>query len=224
MPKRVATRIWLYGLRSKNIGLISYEAPDQKAVFDRIHHLKKETGMLQEVHEAYQLYQIASSLQRIPGDMAEVGVYTGGTACLLREADTKKTLHLFDTFTGIPEVSEEDTAYFYKGQFATSLQAVKNRLNAYENILFHPGFFPETASIVKENTFSLVHLDADTYRSTQACLSFFYSRMSEGGMIVGHDYTTSAGVHQAFSEFFSDKKETVLTLLGTQCMVVKLGF
>ncbi len=43
--------------------------------------------------EAYLIYETVRKTEKIPGDVAEVGVYRGGSAKLIREA-TKKPLHL----------------------------------------------------------------------------------------------------------------------------------
>jgi len=43
------------------------------------------------------LYQLVNHTMSIDGDIAEIGVYKGGTAKFLSSLSTKK-LHLFDTF------------------------------------------------------------------------------------------------------------------------------
>ena len=81
--------------------------------------------------------------------------------------------------------------------------------------------FPDTATPVADEMFSLVHLDVDLYRSTLACLQFFYPRMVQGGVILSHDYTYGEGVRRAFTEFFEDRRELVLELTNSQCIIVK---
>ena len=38
----------------------------------------------------------------VPGDLAELGVYRGGVSRMLARRFPQLTVHLFDTFTGIP--------------------------------------------------------------------------------------------------------------------------
>ena len=173
-------------------------------------------------NEAYQIFMAVTRTKHIAGDLAEVGVYRGGSAKLIREANGIKTLHLFDTFEGLPAVEAIDQPQFNKGQFAASFDHVTNYLREYKNVHFYKGLFPSTAKTVENKEFSFVHFDVDTYESTRSCLDFFYSRMNRGGIILSHDYTSAAGVHRAFDEFFSDKPEPVIEMSGTQCLVVKL--
>jgi hypothetical protein len=46
--------------------------------------------------------------------------------------------------------------------------------------------------------------------------------MCSGGIIITHDYSWAAGVDQAFSEFFADKLEKPIELIGDQALVVRL--
>jgi len=56
------------------------------------------------------------------GDIAEVGVYQGGSAKLICEArNENKVLYLFDTFEGLPTPGKFDGS-FKKGKYNTSLK------------------------------------------------------------------------------------------------------
>ncbi len=173
--------------------------------------------------EACQLSGLVDAAAKIEGDMAEVGTYNGGSAKIICEVKGDKPLHLFDTFNGIPEVEEIDTGKFAVGQYAASLEAVTNYLKDYPNVFFYKGIFPTTAKPVERKTFSFVHLDVDTYKSTLSCLEFFYPRMSTGGIILSHDYLTAFGVTKAFDEFFGEKLEPVISLTGKQCLIIRLS-
>lgn len=127
----------------------------------------------------------------LPGDLAEVGVYKGGTAYLLRQfSSISKKLYLFDTFEGLPEVNQYDL--HHKGDFNdTSLQKVDELLNTskFLNYSIYKGIFPnENSEYIKHKTFSLVHLDVDIYDSIKNCLEFFTPRMEPGGVIILDDY------------------------------------
>lgn len=198
--------------------------PRRSKVIDLIYEIKKEGKMGQDISEAYQIYMAVKRTEKVKGDIAEVGVYKGGSAKVICEAKGNKPLHLFDTFEGIPKVDEIDTLHFYKGEFAASLEDVKNYLKKYKNVYFYKGVFPSTAEPVKDKKFSFVHLDVDTYRSTMDCLEFFYPRMNKGGIIISHDYDFALGVRKACDEFFKDKPEPIIkmSMSGSQCLIVKL--
>jgi O-methyltransferase len=202
--------------------IIYYTDLEQRRILELIRQIKSETPMLLFDNEAYQIFTAVKKTEHVPGDIAEVGVYKGGSAKLICKANNGRALHLFDTFQGLPSVGDIDKPQFYDGQFAAPFKEVKNYLNTYENVHFHVGLFPGTAVPVERKNFSFVHLDVDTYESTTNCLEFFYTRMSKGGIILSHDYITAAGVRKAFDEFFQDKPEPVIEMSGSQCLVVKV--
>lgn len=174
--------------------------------------------------EAWRLFLLVRATGKIKGDLAEVGVYKGRSAKIICLAKGARSLHLFDTFVGLPSVDYRiDPAFLYQGLYAASLAKVKKYLKRYKNVYYYKGVFPKTAARVKNRKFSLVHLDVDTYKSTKACLEFFYPRMNCGGVIVSHDYFGPAkGVVKAFNEYFQKRKETIIKLPGSQCMITKL--
>ncbi|MCU0782489.1 MAG: TylF/MycF family methyltransferase [Verrucomicrobia bacterium] len=180
---------------------------------------------VQPLEDFFNLYQLVQRTQKLEGELAELGVYRGGTAKLIASLKGNKTLHLFDTFAGMPEV-RGDLDQHRAGHFdRTSLAEVKRYLSGFSGLFFHPGFFPDSAGELAKTPirFSLVHLDADIYESTKAGLHFFYPRMVKGAVILSHDYRNLScpGVKQAVDEFFADKPETVIELWKTQCLVVK---
>lgn len=158
------------------------------------------------------------------GDMAEIGVYKGGTARIIAKSCSGKQVHLFDTFSGMPEVKSEIDCHS-KGDFSdTSLELVANFLDDCNNVVFHPGFFPGTAVNLENQKFCFVYIDADIYVSTKDCLDFFYSKITPDGVILFDDYKwkTCPGVKKAIDEFFGDKQEKPIETVEYQCAVIKL--
>ena len=173
--------------------------------------------------ELYTIYAFAGLQNRVDGDYAEVGVFKGATAkAICEQKNPDKTLYLFDTFSGLPEVDEIDKEMFSNEQFLASEDLVKQKLMQYENVEIHKGYFPsDTAEIVNNKRFAFVHLDVDIYRSTIDALRFFYPKMNRGGVIISHDYH-AAGVYKAFQEFCAETNERVLQFSTSQCMLQKL--
>jgi O-methyltransferase len=126
--------------------------------------------------EAYQLFAAASAVCKISGDAAEVGVFRGASAKLIRSALPDKQLHLFDTFEGLPQPQPVD-GDLRSGQFSCGLDEVKSYLGSQVNTHFHVGIFPGSATPVQGRTFAFVHLDVDLYEGTLGALNWFYPRM-----------------------------------------------
>ena len=173
--------------------------------------------------ENYTLYSSLIATKNLQGDIAEVGVYKGGTARLICEVKGKRNLYLFDTFEGLPETNENDLLVQKGWLQDTSLESVKNYLSDFENIHFLKGIFPETAKPISDKKFSFIHLDTNLYQSTLDALDFFWPRMVVGGRIVSHDYNTNSmpGIKKAFSEFFEKEPEKIIEIADTQVMAIK---
>ena len=190
-----------------------------------IRKTRRERKWLLTANEAFLVYSIALAQSRRPGAMAEVGVFEGGSAKMICEAKGDVTLHLFDTFEGLPPATKHDaTVHRNKANlYACSLESVTQYLRQYPNLFLHKGRFPDSATQISEDeAFSFVHFDVDLYESTLGCLEYFYPKMIPGGIMVSHDYSILAGVQKAFTEFLDDKPETLIELPSTQCLVVKM--
>lgn len=139
------------------------------------------------------------------GDLAEVGVFEGGTAKIIREAIPTQPLHLFDTFTGLPDLMQPiDPPHYKKGHMGVVKETIKE-LERMENVVVYPGIFPETSRPIEGRKFAFVHIDVDIYQSTKDALEFFYPIVEVGGSIVVHDYPAHLGVKKAVDEFMEGK-------------------
>ena len=174
---------------------------------------------------AYNLYNMAKHAGCLPGDIAEVGVYKGGSAYLLGKViDVSKTIFLFDTFTGMPKSNLKIDKHI-PGDFKdTSVEDVAKFLETvHARYIITPGFFPKTAANIRDKTFSFVHCDADLYNSVMSCCEFFYPRLVGGGILMFDDYgfDSCPGAKRAVDEFFSALPENPIPMISGQCFVVK---
>lgn len=211
-------------LRALELGnsVICGDRPLMDLVFE-MQYAPGFTKPLLSFREMCNIYLFVKKAAKIPGDIAEVGVYRGGSARIICEAKGDKPLHLFDTFSGLP-APDDSVDVLAEGEMKdTSLEQVMSSLASYPNVFFYKGLFPQTAGPVRDHTFSFVHLDTDLYKSTKDCLEFFYDKMNPGGIILTHDYNSidTPGVRKAFDEFFVDKPETIVELWDSQCLIVK---
>ncbi len=128
----------------------------------------------------------------LKGAMAEVGVYKGGSARIIHEEDPTRDLHLFDTFSGMPQHNPEVDRH-HEGDFSdTSFKEVLKYVidsNTPENVTLWVGEFQNTCQLLPTDMqFSFVHLDADLYKSTKDALGFFWPKLVIGGVILLDDY------------------------------------
>ena len=172
-------------------------------------------------------------INKIPGDLAELGVYQGHTAKLFHHYLPERVLHLFDTFSGFAKedvIAEAKITGLKPEQTEftdTSVDGVLRRIapSRQENIVIHEGFFPATVPADwEEKQFAFVHLDADLYEPVLAGLRYFYDRVPAGGMIVVHDYNAWPGSRRAVDEFFAGKRELPIPMpdKSGSALIVKL--
>ncbi len=171
----------------------------------------------------FMLFQFARQAAGLGGEMAEVGVYRGGTARLLARTCPERILHLFDTFSGLPP-ADPDIDLHRESEFAdSSLEAVREYLSGLENIRLHPGTFPVSAGELGDSRFCFVHVDVDIYRSTADCLDFFYPRLLPGGVMAFDDYGWEGcpGVKKALDEFLASRPESPILTARHQCVLIR---
>lgn len=195
-------------------------------------HFKEVSRGLATLIDNERLYMLFQSLRQVfslSGDIAECGVYRGGSALLLARSAGRmgkiKTLHLFDTFAGMPDANAAVDLH-KKGDFAdTSLEKVREYLkNFSDRVKFYPGLFRDTLKEVSNLRFSLVHVDCDIYESVLQCSSFFYPRMQPGGIIIYDDYgfPSCPGARLAVDSYYGNKPEHPVYLPTGQAVLVKI--
>jgi O-methyltransferase len=149
--------------------------------------------------------------ERVPGALAEVGVFRGDTSVLLNRVAPDRTLHLFDTFQGFPSqdlegASAEDSARFRD----TSADFVRGRFPPDALVVFHEGRVPDTFSTLADDQFAFVLIDLDLYAPTASALEFFYPRLATGAFVFLHDYNSPESnwaCMRAMDAFICDKPE-----------------
>lgn len=145
---------------------------------------EKHTTLLTD--RLFTLWQWGRQAARLPGSFAQVGVFKGGSARLIAEAKkgNREPFYLFDTFEGMPKVNSEIDLH-KEGDFKnTSLDNVKKLFSDVNNVVFCPGFFPETSTPAQNDKFAFVYIDVDIYQSVKDSLEFFYPKMLQGGVMV----------------------------------------
>jgi len=170
---------------------------------------------------------------KLPGSVAECGVFRGDYAYFINKYFPNRTFYLFDTFSGFDKkdlAAERSIGSrpFIDGRFNsekwfqnTSETIVLDRMLYKEKCIIKKGYFPETVADV-DDQFCFVNLDMDLYLPMLAGLRFFYEKMCDSGVILLHDYFTPdlPGVKQAVAAF---EVETSIRLrkfpIGDNCSI-----
>jgi O-methyltransferase len=151
----------------------------------------------------------------IPGAFAEVGVYQGRTSRVVHMLAADRPYYLFDTFSGFPS-QDLNAQTLETGRFDdTSIAFVSGVLGDTANVIFRPGYVPETLTGLEDESFAFVLLDLDIYKPTRDSLEFFYPRLSPGAYLFIHDYNSTEGewaCKRALTEFLADKPEKPVEL------------
>lgn len=129
----------------------------------------------------------------IEGDCAELGVFKGDFAKYISALFPKKKLYLFDTFEGF---SSEDVGVDVKKGYSTgkqdfsdtSIREVLRKMPNRENCVIRKGWFPKTTEGLESQKYAFVSIDADLYEPIYQGLTYFYPRLTCGGVILIHDY------------------------------------
>jgi hypothetical protein len=152
-----------------------------------------------------ELARLTLETNHLRGDAVEVGVYTGGSAAVMLSAITHGTLHLYDTFAGIPEDDAEPEGH-RTGEFSCDIETVRKNLAIWSRrFTLHPGQISDTMSIA-DARYRIVHVDVNTYQSTLSAIRTFWPRLVQGGVLVltGYGWQNCPGIKRAVSEFLPD--------------------
>jgi hypothetical protein len=191
-------------------------------IYDRFHDGRFHLTM----DRVYLLDQLAHLSAGIPGATAECGAYQGLTSYMIcRRTQPGKSHHVFDSFQGLSTPLPVDGEHWAKGDMVATEQQFRQNLVGFD-VEVHAGWIPDRFDEVANTTFCFVHVDVDLYEPTRDSVSFFYERMSPGGVLVFDDYGFSncPGATRAVDEFMSDKREpVVMAPTGQGLVFVGLG-
>lgn len=179
--------------------------------------------------ETERILELATECLKAPGDYVEFGCYRGDTSLLLAEILRKdavsdelveksveksaKKLWIYDSFEGLPEKSEEDESEvgkdFRQGELMVTKREVKARfLRAGLPVpIIKKAWFNELTEVDLPEKIAFAFLDGDLYESIKDSLKLVENKMSDGGVIIVHDYNNLAlpGVAKAVDEWLRGK-------------------
>ena len=165
--------------------------------------------------ETERILELAQECLDISGDFVEMGCYKGDTSLLLAEIvkASEKKLWIYDSFEGLPEKSDKDESVlgtlFRSGELNVTKREVKERfLRAGLPVpVIKKGWFSDLVSEDLPDAIAFSFLDGDLYESIKDSIKLVAPKMSDGGVMVVHDYTNPAlpGVKRAVDEWMQGK-------------------
>jgi hypothetical protein len=192
----------------------------------------------------YNLAQVLLHVQGLRGSVAECGCWKGLSSYIIcnyqRREDERfngSGFHVFDSFQGLSEPSNEDalTEHTRKilkkdfgviaGAFGATVEEVRKTLQDFPDVQIHSGWIPNIFTTQPNGHYRLVHIDVDLYKPTKASLDYFYPRLVAGGIIVCDDYGSLAwpGAQRAVEEFCRLKNLRFISLSTGQAIIIKEG-
>jgi O-methyltransferase len=168
----------------------------------------------------------------IPGDIAECGVWRGGSMMivaqtLLAHGDRSRSLYLFDTFEGMSSPTENDKSFddvsaaaqLEQDPKGTGIWCYASLEDVRANIL-STGYPEEKIHLIKgkvEDTIphhnpaslALLRLDTDWYESTKHELNHLFPILDPKGILIIDDYGHWQGAKKAVDEYFAELGENI---------------
>lgn len=173
--------------------------------FDLVQH-----NSLVDIYRMYDLWSLVQETAKIGGDIVEIGVWRGGTGCLMAKKETLigggGTVFLCDTFQGVVKASDADSDYKggeHRDTNVSIVEALAKDLGVF-NTRTLVGIFPdESGALLKSERIRLLHVDVDVYQSARDCVEYLWSRMPSGAVTVFDDYgfVGCEGVTRLVDEF-----------------------
>lgn len=154
-------------------------------------------------------------------DMVECGVCDGATAFFalreLKGLNSHAKMHLYDAWMPVLKDSLMDSETDALGKYSNiSLERTKKNLSEFDNIVFHPGYIPESLSIPPSapEKISYLSIDLNSATPTIAVLEYFFPRLQRGGIVLFDDYGWAgyAPTRKAIDKFFADKPGIIMPL------------
>jgi O-methyltransferase len=182
----------------------------------------------------------------IEGDIVECGVWRGGSMMLAKDlcsdSPIARRIHLYDTFTGMSEPTDDDVSYIerparetyqatrsdgHTGWAEASLEDVMENFRRAQllddSVFFVKGKVEETLadSDKQPQRIALLRLDTDWYESTKIELEVLYPRLVAGGVLIIDDYGHWAGARKAVDEYFKNDPVLLNRIDYTARLVVR---
>ena len=230
--RRLVSTAGLADLKYEGIYTQSAYAPwradvEFRRAFEEVRH-----NTLVDEYRCWELWNLVSQTRHLPeGDILEVGVWRGGTGCLMARRmlldGGQGVVHLCDTFAGVVKAGTQDSGYVGGEHADTSMEGVVSlsKRMGLPNVRVHKGMFPEdTARAIEQSRLKLCHIDVDVYESARDTFDWAWPRLGVGGLVVFDDYGfySCSGVTRFVNQMIGKSDRLVMYNNNGHAVVVKL--
>ena len=160
--------------------------------------IETASGLLDQIVMVTEILRIPRA---VDGAVVECGSYRGGSTAnfSLVCGMVGRTLHVFDSFAGLPEPADADRLHllpsvkelraFRKGDFCGELETVKSNVRQYGNLevcRFHVGYFDQTLPEFREPCV-FAFCDVDLRTSLETCVQFLWPLLGNRQYLFTHE-------------------------------------
>lgn len=201
-----------------------------------INFLLRRYPLLSDQMDTAELQVLLTALTRtieqgVDGAVVELGCYVGTTSVfisrLLKEFDTNREFHVYDSFAGLPEKTSQDASpagmQFKAGELTASKQAfIKHYRQAGLQLPhIHKIWFADLTAQDLPKPIAFAFLDGDFYESIRDSLQAITPHLSEGATIVIDDYQSEAlpGAKKATDEWLRTRSNCKLTIQSSLAII-----
>lgn len=213
MPKKIIKEIF------KQTGVDVRRHDPSQDIYKGLHKKYRDFTMIS--NEAFSAnLELCNKFKSIAGDFVECGVWRGGMSAAVSEIiSPDRTLHLFDSFEGLPPAKEIDGKEALHWQQNTEAPEYYDNCAAGEEFAIqamslakcksykiHKGWFDKTIPDFNVDAIGILRLDGDWYDSILVCLKHLFPRVSSGGVVILDDYYAWDGCTKAVHDYLSTSK------------------
>lgn len=201
----------------------------QDKSFNKIYEKVKYNTFLDK-YKLYELWKLLEQTKDKKGEIIEIGVWRGGSACLIAKKckllGIKNKIYAADTFQGLVKASNKDGTYQGGEHADTSEKVVRKLANEMnlENLVLLKGIFPdETGNSIKNLKFKFCHIDVDIYNSAKDVFEWIWKKTVNGGVIIFDDYggLLTDGVSKFVDELSLSNKGILIHNLNGHAVIIK---
>jgi hypothetical protein len=213
MTKKVIKKLFAMG------GVEINRSSESFSRFKSLHRKYENYSMVPEDFFIFNL-DLCNQYKHLNGDYVECGVWRGGMSAAVSEIlGPEKTVHLFDSFQGLPPAKDIDGKSALQWQKDTESPGYFDNCTAEESAVHeamrlanhtmynvYKGWFEDTLKTFPGIPVSILRLDGDWYDSILICLKYLFPKVIEGGIIILDDYYTWDGCTKAVHDYLSETK------------------
>jgi O-methyltransferase len=136
-----------------------------------------------------------SQAKATPGHaIVEAGCWNGGSTAKFSHLalHLKLSLHVYDSFKGVEDVSQVPGEWDYSGQYASAESTVRRNLERCGTnapFVTHPGWFSETLGRTPVPVpIAMAYIDCDIAKGTYEALTGIVKSLAPGGIIFSQDF------------------------------------